>query len=126
MNKRILVVEDDLEHQTLYGDILKDAGFIVEVAGDGVTGEKKIREGDFDGVFLDIILPNVDGMTILKNLEHYPPKGGVPPIILLTNLGDEHVAREGLLHGASRFLMKAKVEPHDIVREARAVLTKKE
>ena len=121
MAKRILIIEDDLDHQGLYTSVLTEAGYTVDAASDGVEGERKIREGKADLVLLDIILPKTDGMNILKNLKAFPPKT-MPKIVLLTNLPDERVAKEGLKNGADGFLMKSKIEPQDLALEVRSYL----
>ncbi|MGL4944936.1 MAG: response regulator, partial [Fusobacteriaceae bacterium] len=61
---KILVVEDDIEIQTLISYFFTKEGFNIEVASDGVEALKKIRNVKFDLLVLDLMLPSLDGKNI--------------------------------------------------------------
>jgi two-component system response regulator VanR len=85
MNERILVIEDDLDIQEILREFLCANGYVVEVAGDGLTGIDKFNSGKFDLVLLDIMLPKIDGFVvceIIRNISKIP-------IIMLTALEEE-------------------------------------
>lgn len=67
-NKRILLVEDDALLQKLYSDLLTGEQFFVETASDGLTAYEKMKQGGWDLVLLDILLPELDGIEIVSGL----------------------------------------------------------
>jgi len=71
-NKKILIVEDDNDINTLIAYNLKKSGFLVEQEFDGKDAMRKIREEVFDIVILDIMLPGIDGFDICKEIEDDP------------------------------------------------------
>ena len=72
---RILVVEDETFLRDLYVEILADEGYEVDTAADGAEGLKKIQMGGYDLILLDIVLPKMDGIEILKNIKANPRRG---------------------------------------------------
>jgi len=91
---RILIVEDDPVAARVYGQYLKKAGFHVMVATDGHTGLQKVRQLRPDGVLLDIMLPGLNGVEVLKEIRTTHPD---LPVVVYTNgfvplLVDEVVA----------------------------------
>src|SRR3990167_10997145 len=68
-SKRILLVEDDLLLQKLYSDLLTSEHYYVETATDGMIAYQKMKEGGWDLVLLDIILPKLGGIEIVKKLK---------------------------------------------------------
>lgn len=71
-DKRILIVEDDKDINTLIAYNLKKSGFSVEQEFNGKDAMRKIREEVFDIVILDIMLPEIDGFDICKEIEDDP------------------------------------------------------
>ena len=67
--KRILIVEDDLSIAELQKDYLELSGFEVSVCTDGVQGLNTIKEKEFDLIILDIMLPKIDGFSILRSIQ---------------------------------------------------------
>lgn len=84
MQKRILIVEDDIEIQDILKNYLTDAGYEVRVAADGVEGISEFDE-DISLVLLDVMLPKIDGFGVCEVIRS---KSQVP-IIMLTALADE-------------------------------------
>lgn len=123
MNKRILIIDDDLYLRDLYKEILESSGYEVDTAIDGEEGIQKIKQGGYDLVLLDMMLPKLDGLGILTQLSQTqpPPKNG--PIILLTNLGHEPVIQEALQKGAVAYLIKADITPDQLLSEVKKYLT---
>src|SRR5438477_7753764 len=100
MNKRILIVDDDLYLRDLYNEVLKNAGYEVDTAIDGEEGIEKIKKDGYDLVLLDMMMPKIDGLGVLTQLSQTQPPLKNGPIILLTNLGHEPVIQEALQKGA--------------------------
>lgn len=122
--KRILLVEDDQLLRDLYNELLTDEGFIVDQAADGEQGLTKATEGGYDLVLLDIMLPKMDGLAILKTIKENPPKNTNGPIVMLTNLGQDSLIKEGFSNGASGYLIKSALTPDQVLHEVRTFLAK--
>jgi len=118
----ILLVEDDESLRHMYNIILKKEGFAVDFANDGMQGLGKAREGGYDLVLLDLMMPNLDGIGFLKGLKEEGPKKPLGPIIILSNAGYDTVAKEAISLGVTKFLMKADLLPQDLVREVNSYL----
>ena len=84
MQKKVLIVEDDIEIQDILKNHLTDAGYEVRIATDGVEGISKFDE-DINLVLLDVMLPKIDGFGVCEVIRS---KSQVP-IIMLTALADE-------------------------------------
>ena len=67
--KKILIVEDDLSIAKLQQDYLEVAGFEVTICTDGVQGSNAIKANRFDLIILDVMLPKIDGFSILKSIQ---------------------------------------------------------
>lgn len=122
--KRILVVEDDQFLRELYQELLAGEGYLVDVAVDGAIALQKIQEGGFDLVLLDIMLPKMDGMNVLRTLKRSPPKKANGPIVCLTNLGQNTIIKECFDLGAAGYLIKSALNPDEVLTEIKAFLIK--
>jgi len=100
---RILITEDELKLLKLIARRLKQEGFNVDMAGDGKLCMELISAYDYDCIILDIMLPSMDGLSILQNLR---AKKINTPVLLLTakNSVDDRV--KGLETGADDYLTK--------------------
>lgn len=123
--KKILVVEDELFLRELYLEVLKDAGFDVDAASDGEEAFLKMKQGGYDLVLLDIMLPKKDGIQILKDLKNNPPVVANKAILILTNLGQEAVISEGISLGVRGYIIKSDYTPDQLIAEVRRVLAAK-
>lgn len=99
----ILLVEDDQELAQSLRAALDEDGHSVEVAGDGETAEKLARDGRFDVIVLDRMLPKRNGIDVLSNLRE---AGVSTPVLILSALGDEDHRVEGLNAGSNDYLGK--------------------
>jgi DNA-binding response OmpR family regulator len=119
--KRILIIEDDQFLRDLMERKLIKEGFVVDTAIEGETGLSKIQSAKPDVVLLDIILPGLDGFSILEKVKNNPAMSNIP-VILLSNLGQRDDVDKGMKLGAVDYLVKAHFTPGDIVEKVRAVL----
>ena len=120
-NKKILLVEDEDFIRDLYVRQLTKAGFQVKSAVDGQTGLDMLRAETFDLLLLDIMLPGINGLQLLREFKTQNPNS--PMItILLTNLGQEAVIKEGFELGAQAYLIKASYTPDQVVNEVKNAL----
>ena len=69
MSYKILVVEDDNQIQELIVEFLSSQDYIVETANDGVEGYEKFKEGEYDLVILDVMMPRLDGHSLCKMIK---------------------------------------------------------
>ena len=100
---RILLVEDDPHTAAFIAKGLREDGHAVDVAADGKQGLFLASTEAFDGVVLDRMLPELDGLALLRTLRG---AGNRVPILLLTALGDTDHRVEGLRSGADDYLVK--------------------
>ncbi|OGE32115.1 hypothetical protein A2631_03285 [Candidatus Daviesbacteria bacterium RIFCSPHIGHO2_01_FULL_44_29] len=123
--KKILVVEDEAFIADLYSRQLTLAGFSVKVASDGLTGLKTLEADQYDLLLLDIMLPGLNGLELLKQWRAKSPQSSMP-VLLLTNLGQDAVIKEGFELGAQGYLIKASYTPDQVVNEVRNALSGKQ
>jgi len=121
--KKILLIEDEADIRTLYAGYLRDNGYEVIEAQDGIVGYTKAVEEDWDVMLLDIMLPGQDGIALLKKIKP-EDKTANKPIIALTNLSVESVITQVFDQGADGFLIKSEITPDKIVAEVESVLQK--
>jgi DNA-binding response OmpR family regulator len=124
MAQRILVVEDDQFLRELYDELLKEEGYDIELAADGEEGLNKMSTGGYDLVLLDIMLPKIDGLEILRRLKDKHPEKPNGPVVLLTNLGQDSIIKEGFNLGASGYLIKSSMNPDQVISEVKVFLGK--
>lgn len=115
MSKKILIVDDDLYVRELYEEICKNAGYGVDTAVDGEDAGEKIKSATYDLIFLDIMMPKVDGLSFLTKLREEYPTGKTIPVVILTNLAHESVIKAALDRGAVTCLIKSDTTPDKII-----------
>jgi DNA-binding response OmpR family regulator len=122
---KILIVEDDSFLREIYVDTLKQAGFEVSSAEEGTEGLQKIKAGGWDLLLLDIILPQLDGIEIMKKLRADPAFEiqGKKPIIFLTNLDNDNEIKQAKLLG-NGYIIKSQVNPGELVEKIKEILSK--
>ena len=120
---KILLVEDEPSIRDLYSRQLTQAGFEVSVAEDGNKGLEFLKAQPFDVLLLDIMLPGLNGLQVLKEFKTINPNSPMK-VVLLTNLGQDTVIKEGFSLGAVAYLIKASYTPDQVVTEVRNLLLK--
>lgn len=100
---RILVVEDERKVSAFIKRGLEEERYIVDTAEDGQEGLKIAQENVFDAIVLDVMLPKLDGYSILKTLRD---QGNVTPVLMLTARGTTEDRVQGLDLGADDYLAK--------------------
>src|ERR1700704_4043081 len=119
--KTVLVVDDEPQIVGIVRDYLEHAGFGVVTAADGQEALRAVRTGHPDLVVLDLGLPGLDGLDVLRSLR----REGVLPVIVLTARGEESDKLVGLELGADDYLTKP-FSPKELVARVRAVLRRAE
>ncbi len=115
-SRQILIIDDDKKFVRLLQDYLRSFGFELHAAHDGLEGVRKLSEGHFDALILDLMLPGIDGIEVLRRLG---PERQVP-VLMLTARGEEPDRIVGLEMGADDYVSKT-VSPREILARVRAL-----
>ncbi len=121
---RILIVEDDQFLRDFYQELLTSEGYAVDVAADGEVALTKMRQGGWNLVLLDIMLPKKDGLNILRDLKVQGPAAPNGPIVMLTNLGNDTIINQAFSMGATGYLIKSALNPDEVLTEIHSFLQK--
>ncbi|SDH71053.1 response regulator transcription factor [Desulfosporosinus hippei] len=117
MKKKILIVEDDQSIAELQKDYLEVAGFEVNVYNNGMDGLKAFQDNKVDLLILDIMLPGMDGLEILRNLKDDKDV----PVLLVSAKKEEIDKIKGLSLGADDYITKP-FSPGELVARVKAHL----
>jgi len=117
MALRVLIVDDDARLFELLESYLAQNGIGVESARDGQAGLRALERGGFDAVLLDIMMPGMDGLSVLRKIRESLDV----PVLMLTAKGDETDRVVGLELGADDYLAKP-FSPRELLARLRAVV----
>ena len=117
MNKTILIIEDEIRIRFLLKDYLLSEGFSVIEACDGEEGLMAFKNNNVDLILLDIMMPKIDGLTVLENIRTVSDI----PIILLTAKSQEEDKLYGYDIGADDYITKP-FSPKILVAKVKALL----
>jgi two-component system chemotaxis response regulator CheY len=120
MTAKILTVDDSASIRLTTRVTLSNAGYDVTEAVDGVDGIGKLNAGQFDLVITDLNMPNMDGLTMIRELRKIPAHMGVP-VIFLTTESDGELRQQAKAAGATGWLTKP-FDPENLVKIAKKVL----
>ena len=116
-NTNILLVEDDQELNELLTEFLQLEDFNVTSTFDGAEGLEQAQNGNFDAIVLDIMLPKMNGLEVLKQLRNTKKT----PVLMLTARGDEVDRIVGFEMGADDYLPKP-CNPRELIARIKAIL----
>ena len=119
--KRVLLVEDDIFIAEIYALSLQKTGFKVIVAEDGEKGVQMAKENHPDLILLDLLLPKLSGLEVLKILKNDPELKDIP-VIIITNFSDSESTKKSFEMGALDYLVKVNIDSNDIVQRAKEIL----
>lgn len=119
---KILIVEDEAFVRELYEKILKQSKFEVLLAANAEEAFEKVKEKP-DLILLDIILPGIDGIAILKKLKSDSASKAIP-VLMLTNNNQEEVVKETVRLGAQGYMMKVRTTPYELISHVKEFLQK--
>ncbi|WP_416825523.1 response regulator transcription factor [Ectobacillus polymachus] len=118
MNRyRILIVDDESDMRQLVGMYLDNSGYVWDEAENGVHALEKMKEHSFDLIILDLMMPEMDGLTFCKEVR----KTSDIPIIFLTAKGEEWNRVNGLRMGGDDYIVKP-FSPGELIARLEAVL----
>ena len=118
----ILIVDDELEFLELMQNRLHKRGFSVITAGTGEGALEKVGQEQFDAMVLDVKMPGIDGIEVLRKVKAIRPE---LPVILLTGHASTEAALMGVESGAVDYLLKP-VPINDLIMRLRDIASRKE
>lgn len=122
---KVLLIEDEEFIRDLFKRQLDLSGFTTDAFATGSDGLAAISKNAYDLVLLDIMLPDINGLQILQNIRQNPATKNIV-VVLLTNLGQDAVIKQGFELGADGYLVKAAYTPDQIVQEVKNIIQKKQ
>lgn len=117
MTAKVLLVDDDAELAELLRDYFSGEGFAVDTVPDGAAGVIAALTGDYDVVVLDVMMPVMDGIEVLRRIR----QASSVPVIMLTGRGDDADRINGLELGADDYVPKP-CTPRELTARIRAIL----
>ncbi len=129
-NRDILLIEDDPCILDIYNTVLKKAGFSVRIAESGEEARKRfeeIKKGESkksDLVLLDLVLPDINGIEILKKVRKEKGISDIP-FFILTNYTDPGLEKEGKELKVVKYLLKTDLTPSQLIDSIEKWLKKK-
>ncbi len=121
---KILIIEDDPVISRMYQRVLKLSSHVAEIAEDGEVGLEMVRAVTYDLIVLDIMMPKVNGLDVLKQLKAHQETALVP-VVILTNSVSDKVIKAAMAMGAARYLLKSDHDPMEVVEIVEDVLRSK-
>lgn len=103
MGLKVLVVDDEEDILEVIQDRLEAYGFTVATAGNGLEALKKLSMERFDGIFLDVKMPEMGGIEALEQIRKRDTK---IPIIIITSSSTREAAIEAMAKGANEYVLK--------------------
>lgn len=120
---KILLVEDDLFLRDIYVETLTTEGYAVTTAADGEEGLAKLTQDQWDLVLLDLVLPKLDGVQVLKKAKEQNALSNGKKIVILTNntINDPNKIQE-ILELSSEYLIKSDMNPQQFLDKVKGFL----
>ncbi|MEN2765589.1 response regulator transcription factor [Ornithinibacillus xuwenensis] len=118
MNEKVLIVDDEMSIVTLLKFNLEKAGFVTDVAYDGLEAIRKADKNNYDFICLDLMLPEMDGIEVCKHLRRNQIE---TPVLMLTARDEEFDKVLGLEIGADDYLTKP-FSPKEVIARIKAIL----
>ena len=121
--KTILIVDDDLTLLEMYQERFKEEGYIVIGASDGEEALKKVQSDKPALLVLDIMMPKLNGVDVMKRLRANKETKDLP-VIVLTALVQEIDKLKDLMGPDDEYLVKSEDMPKDVVEKVNSILRK--
>lgn len=121
--KSILIVDDDLTLREMYVERLQAEGFVVDSAKDGEEAIQKAKIDHPNVILLDIMMPKINGLDVLKMLKSDEETKDIP-VLLLTALIQDIDKTKGMSSGADDYIVKSETMPGEVIEKIRIALEK--
>ncbi len=124
--KKILIAEDDFFIRDIYTKAFVNSGYEVHVATDGIETLDKLRTQPYDMILLDIMMPKMTGIDVLRNLRAPESAAKDTPVYIITNLGQQNIIEEAFKVGMDGYIIKSQVTPQQLVDEINTFFANRE
>jgi CheY-like chemotaxis protein len=118
---KLVIIEDDALLSRMYQTIFTSNDYDVVVATDGEAGLTEVRKHQPSLILLDIMMPKLNGLDVLKKLKNDPEVRGIP-VVILTNLAGSQDVETALSLGAVRYIIKSETKPKQVEEIVRGIL----
>lgn len=122
-NKKVLIVEDEADMAQMLASEFKKSGLETLSASNGEDGLQLANKEHPGLIILDIIMPKMDGIEMLKRLRSQDDWGKNVSVILLTNISEKEKMAEALEIGIDEYIVKSDWKIKDIVEKAKSILS---
>jgi len=122
-NAKILLVDDDMTLHEMYAERLRAEGYVIVSAFDGEEAIQKAGAEMPDIILLDIMMPKINGIDVMKKLREDEKTAGIP-IILLTALVQEISKIKSMMQPGDNYLVKSEIMPGDVIKTIEESLKK--
>lgn len=119
--KKILIVDDEEILRKIYSDRLTFEGFTVETAPDGEEALAKIRTSPPNLILLDILMPKLNGLQVLEQINNDTALKTIP-VIVLSNVANDENIKKALALGAKDYLLKTNFSPNEIISKIKTLI----
>ena len=123
---KIFIVEDNSDLREIYRLRFEVSGFVVVASPDGLDFLTKVQEEKPDVVLLDLMLPEMDGFSVLKSMRDNFSQTDMKnlPVVVWSNLSEDSDVRKALESGATIYLRKSDYDGDDLVEKVKDILAK--
>ncbi len=118
---KVLVIEDDERTRNLYKAAITFQGIDVILAHNSEIGFSKVKKESPDLIILDIMLPDSEGINLIKKLKQHAETHSLP-VIILSDLKNESIKKEASILGACDYLVKSESSVGEIIKKVREAL----
>jgi DNA-binding response OmpR family regulator len=118
---KVLFIEDEVNIAFIYARAFEENNFSVINAYTGEEGLIMAKNEKPDFILLDVMLPGMNGLDVLKELKSVPSTMNIP-VILLTNLSDDTTIKEGFAREAAGYIIKSFHSTKQIIEEVKSIL----
>ncbi len=125
MGKKLLLVEDEEFISYIYKRQFELSGYSVDTAPEGLSGLKALQNNKYDLILLDIMMPGMNGIDVLKKVKEDVLTKEIP-VIMVTNLAQDDIMAQAFKLGAAAYWIKANNSPQEIVKQIDKFFEEKE
>ena len=118
---KIIVIDDNADMRGLYAEIFRNEGFDVRAAEDGLEGLEMVNQDAPDIIFSGIIMPRMDGFSLVEALKKNVMTASIP-VVFLSHLGREEDEKRAKEIGVKKFIVQGMVPVGEVVRIVKSLL----
>jgi len=111
--RKITIIDDEYTEVAILKDYLEKEGYDVELAVDGEDGFEKLNKRRPDIILLDIIMPKMDGISLLRKIKGESDLKDIP-VFMLTKVKQTDMLSEAIVLGAKGYFIKTDIDPKEI------------